>query len=122
MLEAEKCHTEGESDKLFAGLFPNGFAGEDVLAEIAPEGWSQSTLRFVFHPTVDQVYFEAVQTHEDLKDWGPSTTGTTFLNGDGAEELYDLESDPLEKHDVARSPVNEEIMKRCRLMRESMLH
>ena len=69
MLEAETWYTEGESDKLFASLFPNGFAGDDVLAEIAPEGWSQSTLRFVFHPTVDQVCFEALQTHESLKDW-----------------------------------------------------
>src|SRR5437773_12560836 len=69
MLEAETWYTESESDKLFAALFPNGFASEDVLAEIAPEGWSQSTLRFVFHPTVDQVHLEAVQTHESLKDW-----------------------------------------------------
>src|SRR5438105_2793036 len=68
MLENEKWYTEGESDKLFAALFPNGFAGEDVLAEIAPEGWSQSTLRFVFHPTVDQVYFEAVQMHKSVND------------------------------------------------------
>ena len=68
MLEDEKWYTEGESDKLFAALFPNGFAGEDVLAEITPEGWSQSTLRFVFHPTIDQVHFEAVQMHNNLKD------------------------------------------------------
>src|SRR5947207_9337833 len=68
MREAEKWYTEGESDKLFAALFPNGFAGEDVLAEIAPEGWSQSTLRFVFHPMVDQVYFEAVRTHKSVNN------------------------------------------------------
>ncbi len=68
MLEAEKWYTEGESDKVFAALFPNGFAGEDVLAEIAPEGWSQSMLRFVFHPRVDQVYFEAVQMHKNVND------------------------------------------------------
>src|SRR5437867_3970142 len=66
MLENEKWYTRGESDKLFAALFPSGFAGEDVLAEIAPEGWSQSTLQFVFHPTVDQVYFEAVQMHKNV--------------------------------------------------------
>jgi hypothetical protein len=60
MIEPEKWYTEGECDELFAILFPNGFAGEDVLAEIAPEGWSQSALRFYFHPTVDQVNFEAV--------------------------------------------------------------
>src|SRR6266849_5202795 len=69
MIEPKEWYTEGECDKLFAVLFPNGFAGEDVLTEVAPEGWAQSTLRFVFHPTVDQVHFEAVQTHESLKDW-----------------------------------------------------
>ena len=69
MLEAEKWYTEGESDKLFAALFPNGFAGENVLAEIATEGWPQSALRFIFHPTVDQVYFEAVQMHKNLQSW-----------------------------------------------------
>ena len=69
MIEPEKCYTEGECDKLFAVLFPNGFAGEDVLAEIAPEGWPQSTLSFIFHPTVDQVYFEALQMHSNLQSW-----------------------------------------------------
>src|SRR5438093_11817792 len=67
--EPEERFTDEECASLFAVLFPNGFAGEDVLAEIAPEGWSQSTLRFAFHPTVDQVYFEAVQMHESLKEW-----------------------------------------------------
>jgi hypothetical protein len=50
-------------------FFPNGFAGEDVLAEIAPEGWPQFALRFIFHPTVDQVYFEAVQMHKNSQSW-----------------------------------------------------
>ena len=69
MIEPEKWYAEGECDELFAILFPNGFAGENVLAEIAPEGWPQSALRFIFHPTVDQVYFEAVQMHKNLQSW-----------------------------------------------------
>jgi hypothetical protein len=69
MLETEKWYTEGESDKLFAVMFPNGFASEDVLAEIAPEGWSQSRLRFVFHPTLDQAHWESVQLHRNLQSW-----------------------------------------------------
>jgi hypothetical protein len=34
-----------------------------------PEGWLESARRFIFHPTVDQVYFEAVQMHENLQSW-----------------------------------------------------
>src|SRR5437660_608355 len=67
MIEPKEWYTEGECDKLFAGLFLNGFAGDDVLAEIVPEGWSESTLRFVFHPTVDQLFFEAVEMHQNLQ-------------------------------------------------------
>ena len=39
----EERHTHEERSSLFAVLFPNGFAGEDVLVEIAPEGYPQST-------------------------------------------------------------------------------
>jgi len=38
MVDAEELYTDRECENLFASLFPNGFAGEDVLAEIAPEG------------------------------------------------------------------------------------
>src|SRR2546425_6732523 len=69
MIEPKEWYTEGECDKLFAVLFPNGFAGEDVLAEVTPEGWSQSGLRLVFHPLLDQVYLEAVETHRNLQNW-----------------------------------------------------
>src|SRR6266487_3479420 len=69
MMGPEEHYTDAECDKLFAVLFPNGFAGEDVLAEIAPEGWAQSGLRLVFHPLLDQLYLEAVETHRNLENW-----------------------------------------------------
>ncbi len=40
--------------------------GEDVLAELAPAGWEKSPLLAAFHPTLDQVYEEAVGFHENL--------------------------------------------------------
>jgi hypothetical protein len=67
--EPKKRCTEQECLTLFADLFPKGFAGEDVLAEIAPEGWADSTLHFVFHPTLDQVHWEHVQLHRNLQEW-----------------------------------------------------
>jgi hypothetical protein len=69
MIEPEKRYTDEECDKLFAVLFPNGFAGEDVLAEVAPEGWAQSALYLAFHPTVDQVHWERIQLHRNLQEW-----------------------------------------------------
>jgi hypothetical protein len=52
---------------LFDGLFPNGFAGPDVLAELAPEGWPQSPLLACFHPSVERVFEEQLQMHGNLE-------------------------------------------------------
>ena len=67
--EPTKRYSDAECQTLFATLFPAGFAGEDVLKEIAPEGWPHSTLRFLFHPTLDQVHWERVQLHRNLRNW-----------------------------------------------------
>jgi hypothetical protein len=45
----EELHAE------FDRLFPHGFAGPDVLRELAPGGWENSPLLAVFHPSVDQL-------------------------------------------------------------------
>ena len=48
----QRC-TDAECEAEFAGLFPQGFAGQDVLDDIAPEGWAQSPLVATFHPSLD---------------------------------------------------------------------
>lgn len=58
--------SESECETVFVRLFPQGFAGEDVLAELAPEGWSRSPLLSVFHPSVEQVYRETLRLHRNL--------------------------------------------------------
>ena len=50
----------------FERLFPHGFAGRDVLEEVAPEGWENSPLRAVFHPSPQQVYEETLRIHRNL--------------------------------------------------------
>ena len=50
----------------FEQLFPHGFAGPDVLNELAPAGWATSPLVAVCHPTVEQVYDEALRIHRNL--------------------------------------------------------
>lgn len=59
--------TDAELHAFFDRLFPHGFAGADVLAELAPDGWEQSSLLACFHPSVEQKYTERLQTHEAIQ-------------------------------------------------------
>jgi hypothetical protein len=60
-------YTDSECEAAFAGLFPQGFAGEDVLHDLAPEGWGKSQLVATFHPSLEQVYQESLQFHRNLQ-------------------------------------------------------
>jgi hypothetical protein len=60
--------TDVELKEFFDRLFPHGFAGADVLAEIAPEGWEKSPLLACFHPSVEQVFKERVQIHRNIEE------------------------------------------------------
>jgi hypothetical protein len=57
---------ESELIPFFDKLFPNGFAGADVLAEIAPDGWEKSPLLACFHPGPEQVFKERLQMHRNI--------------------------------------------------------
>lgn len=59
-----------ELDALFRRLFPSGFAGADVLAELAPAGREQSPLIRAFHPTLEQWHDERVAQHRHLEELG----------------------------------------------------
>jgi hypothetical protein len=52
----------------FRDLFPQGFAGADVIAEIAPEGWDRSPLVAIFHPSLEQVFREAIDSHQNIQE------------------------------------------------------
>ena len=60
--------TDAELKEFFDRLFPHSFAGADVLAEIAPEGWERSPLLACFHPSVEQVFKEQVRIHRNLEE------------------------------------------------------
>ena len=59
--------SDGELHALFDRLFPHGFAGADVLAEVAPDGWERSPLLACFHPSVERVFEESVQLHRNIE-------------------------------------------------------
>src|SRR2546422_11677401 len=60
--------TDAKLREFFDRLFPQGFSGADVLAEIAPEGWEKSPLLTCFHPSVEKVFEERVQIHRNIED------------------------------------------------------
>lgn len=63
---AENRYSDAELWAEFERLFPQGFAGADVLAELAPDGWENSPLLAVSHPSLKQCYQEAVDSHRNL--------------------------------------------------------
>jgi hypothetical protein len=52
--------TDTEGGAFFARLFPPGFAGADVLAEITLEGWEKSPLLASLHVSLEQEFQEAL--------------------------------------------------------------
>jgi len=58
--------SDAELHAFFDRLFSEGFAGADVRAEVAPNGWEQSPLVACFHPSVERVFEERVQFHQNI--------------------------------------------------------
>jgi len=61
--------SDDEAWSFLHALFPHGFAGDDVMAELAPEGWAQSPLVRAYHPTVEQTHIERLRWHERSLSW-----------------------------------------------------
>jgi hypothetical protein len=57
--------SEVELHALFDRLFPRGFAGQDVLDQIAPHGWEHSPLLACFHPSVERIFEERLLRHRN---------------------------------------------------------
>jgi hypothetical protein len=62
----KNSYSDAELELEFDRLFPHGFAGPDVLHELAPEGWENSPLLAVFHPSPTQSYEESLRFHRNL--------------------------------------------------------
>jgi hypothetical protein len=98
--------SEAELHALFDRLFPQGLAGQDVLDEIAPEGWEQSPLLACFHPSVERVFEERMRVRRNLENlrriMGPRDAGSA---PDPPPELIledvrkDFETSPVQQED-----------------------
>jgi hypothetical protein len=59
-------YSERELEAEFDRLFPQGFAGADVVHELGPDGWENAPLLAIFQPSPKQVYEESLQLHRNL--------------------------------------------------------
>jgi hypothetical protein len=59
-------YSDAELEAEFDRLFPNGFAGPDILQELAPGGWENSPLLAIFHPSREQTYEETLRLHRNM--------------------------------------------------------
>lgn len=66
--EQRSRFSDAEQEEFFDQLFPNGVAAQDVLAEVAPEGWEKSALLACFHPSAEQAFKEQLQVHRNVED------------------------------------------------------
>jgi len=60
-------YSEADLEAEFDRLFPQGFAGPDVLQELGPGGWQNSPLLAVFHPSLAQTYEETLRFHRNSR-------------------------------------------------------
>jgi hypothetical protein len=67
--KGEPILSDDELKAEFAALFPQGWAGADVLAELAPGGWAACPLVAVEHPSLEQVYADSVRISRNLADF-----------------------------------------------------
>lgn len=59
--------TESECFELFNEMFPHGAAGDDVMAEVAPQGWLASPLKLCSHPTAEP-HPASVEPQRELRE------------------------------------------------------
>lgn len=60
--------TESECIDLFDKMFPGGVAGDDVMTEVAPQGWLASPLMSYFHPPGHEQVPSSVEPQRELRE------------------------------------------------------
>ena len=104
--EEDNTFSEAECFAEFDRFFPHGFAGEDVIREIAPQGWANSALLAVFHPSADQVYAECLRIHRNVQSLSrPGHSAPTPPEPSLEEIKKDHAPTPVEVEEEVRSLV-----------------
>jgi hypothetical protein len=104
--------SETELHALFDRLFPRGFAGVDVLGEIAPEGWDRSPLFACFHPSMDRVFEERLLMRRNLHRLGGGRHGR-MTDESSPEPTFDEVRNEYEQSAVHQSEEVTELVGLC---------
>jgi hypothetical protein len=70
----QKRLPDAELRTLFDRLFPHGFAGPDLIDEIAPDGWEHSPLLACFHPSIERLLEERLSMYRHLEELRPDAS------------------------------------------------
>jgi hypothetical protein len=101
-------YSDEELEAEFDRLFPQGFAGPDVLQELAPTGWENSPLLAVFHPSLAQVHEETLRLHRNpCKMRAPSDQRPLPAEPTLDEVTRDYREHPVETQREVRELVGE---------------
>jgi hypothetical protein len=100
--EDDKTLSEAECFAEFDRFFPHGFAGDDVIREIAPQGWANTPLLAVFHPSAEQVHEECVRIHRNMQSFARPGHGAAPTPEPNLEKL-------TKKHVASAIDVEEEV-------------
>lgn len=104
--EDDETLSEAECYAEFDRLFPYGFAGDDVIREIAAQGWAHSALLAVFHPSAEQVYEECVRIHRNIQSLGRQRRNSPTTPEPSLEEIKKQHSTtPIQVEEEVRSLV-----------------
>jgi hypothetical protein len=114
--DPELRFTDEEAITFLGKLMPAGFAGADVLAELAPEGWELCGLVRAFHPNVEQWHAERVAIYENLQWLRERTNAVRRKQGEPeseaceappalAESREEFKETPIDAEDECREIV-----------------
>jgi hypothetical protein len=101
-------YSEADLEAEFDRLFPQGFAGPDLLQELAPDGWDNSPLLAVFHPSLAQTYKETLRLHRNMCQLrGPNDQRPMPLEPTLDEIARDFRERPIEVEQEVRELVGQ---------------
>jgi len=108
-------YTEEELNEALDQLFPQGFAGSDVFAEIAPQGWAKSPWADAVRREPDEMAKEMAQSLRAMETWKPGDPMPVFPSMDDlSKRMKELAEKPMPEP-VPADPIEvvREMVGRC---------
>lgn len=113
--DSENEYSEDELTPAFDRLFPQGFAGGDVIREIAPDGWEKSPWAGSTRAAPDALGQEMSQALRSMETWKPGDPMPVFPTMDDISKRVKEMADqpPPEQLPVEPEVVVRDMVGRC---------